>query len=83
MGQPDPDRICVDFGASEPHNSYADAPSNETDERLLEEVGQSMSAYCLHLAYYNFCRIHKTIRVTPAMESKITDHAWEIGKLLA
>jgi hypothetical protein len=25
------------------------------------------SVHCLHLAYYNFCRIHKTLRVTPAM----------------
>jgi hypothetical protein len=30
------------------------------------------AAYCLHFAYYNFCRIHKTLRVTPAMESGIT-----------
>ena len=31
-------------------------------------------AVALHFAYYNFCRIHKTLRVTPAMETGITDH---------
>jgi hypothetical protein len=31
---------------------------------------------------YNFCRIHKTLRVTPAMESKLTDHVWDIAELL-
>ncbi len=40
------------------------------------------AALCLHFAYYNFCRIHKTLRVTPAMESKLTDHVWEIKELL-
>jgi hypothetical protein len=33
--------------------------------------------------YYNFCRIHKSLRVTPAMEAKITDHVWDIAELLA
>ena len=35
------------------------------------------SAYCLHFAYYNFCRTHKTLRVTPAMEAGIVDHIWD------
>ncbi len=40
------------------------------------------AAYCLHFAWYNFCRIHQASRVTPAMESGITDHAWDLGELL-
>ena len=41
------------------------------------------AAYCLHFAYYNFCRVHRSLRVTPAMEAGITDHIWEISELLA
>ena len=41
------------------------------------------AAYCLHFTYYNFCRVHRSLRVTPGMEAKITDHIWEIGELLA
>jgi hypothetical protein len=41
------------------------------------------AAYCLHFAYYNFCRIHQTLRVTPAMESGITSHVWELQELFA
>jgi hypothetical protein len=41
------------------------------------------ATYCLWFAYYNFCRIHKTLRVTPAMEAGITDHVWELAELLA
>lgn len=40
------------------------------------------AALALHFAYYNFCRIHKTIRVTPAMEAGITDHVWSLAELL-
>ena len=40
------------------------------------------AAYCLHFAYYNFCRIHKTLCVTPAMESGLADHVWSIEELL-
>ena len=37
----------------------------------------------LHFAYYNFCRIHKTIRCTPAMEVGIAKSVWELKDLLA
>jgi hypothetical protein len=40
-------------------------------------------AIALHFAYYNFCRIHRTLRVTPAMESNLTDHVWTIAELLS
>jgi hypothetical protein len=34
------------------------------------------------VAWYNFCRVHQTLRVTPAMEAKLTDHIWTIRELL-
>jgi hypothetical protein len=39
-------------------------------------------AYALWFAFYNFCRTHKTLRVTPAMESGLTDHQWTIAELI-
>ena len=36
----------------------------------------------LHFAYYNFCRIHETLRVTPAMEAGLTDHVWDVAELV-
>ena len=41
------------------------------------------AALALHFGYYNFCRIHSTIRVTPAMEAGITDHVWDLAELLS
>jgi hypothetical protein len=40
------------------------------------------AAYCLHFAYNNFCRIHKSLRVTPAMEAGITGTVWTLADLL-
>lgn len=40
-------------------------------------------AVALHFAHYNFCRIHKTLRVTPAMEAGITKRLWNLEDLLA
>jgi hypothetical protein len=40
------------------------------------------AAYCLHFAYYNFCRIHKTLRVTPAMAAGVTATVWDLQDLL-
>jgi hypothetical protein len=39
-------------------------------------------AYALHFAYYNFCRIHGSLRVTPAMEAKLTPRVWSLSDLL-
>lgn len=40
------------------------------------------AAIALHFAFYNFCRVHKSLRCTPAMEAGITDHVWSITELL-
>jgi hypothetical protein len=34
-----------------------------------------------HFMHYNFCRIHKTLRVTPAMEAGIEDHVWLLEEI--
>jgi IS1 family transposase len=39
-------------------------------------------AVSLHFMYYNFARIHKTLRVTPAMEASVTDHVWSLEEII-
>jgi hypothetical protein len=41
------------------------------------------AATALHVAFYNFCRVHGTLRTTPAMAACITDHVWELEELLS
>jgi transposase-like protein/IS1 family transposase len=40
------------------------------------------AAYALWFAFYNFCRVHQTLRVTPAMEAGISNHIWGLGELV-
>jgi IS1 family transposase len=40
-------------------------------------------AVALHFMYCNFVRIHSTLRVTPAMEAELADHAWSMEELVA
>ena len=47
-----------------------------------KRLSSMKAAAALHFAHYNFMRIHKTLRVTPAMEAKITDHIWTWAELL-
>jgi len=47
-----------------------------------KKVENLFYAVSLHFMYYNFCRIHQTLRVTPAMEAKVTDHVWDIEDIL-
>jgi IS1 family transposase len=47
--------------------------------KKVENLGHATSLYFM---YYNFARIHSTLRVTPAMEAKITQHVWTIEEIL-
>jgi hypothetical protein len=40
------------------------------------------AALALHFAYFNFCRVHRSSRVTPAMEAGLTDYVWGLGGLV-
>lgn len=47
-----------------------------------KKVENLACAVALHFMHYNFCRIHQTLRVTPAMEAKVTDHVWSIEEVI-
>jgi len=46
-----------------------------------KKVDNHFWAIALHYMHYNFCRIHQTLRVTPAMEAGISDHVWTIEEI--
>jgi hypothetical protein len=48
-----------------------------------KKVENHAYAVALHMMYYNFVRIHKTLRVTPAMAAGVTDRLWEIADIVA
>jgi hypothetical protein len=40
------------------------------------------AAVTLYVAFYNFVRVHQTLKATPAMAASLTDHVWSIAELL-
>ena len=47
-----------------------------------KKIDNHIWAIALHYMHYNFCWIHQSLRVTPAMEAGIADHAWSIEELV-
>src|SRR5438876_2480202 len=47
-----------------------------------KKVENHAAAVALWFMYYNFCRVHQTLRVTPAMEAGISDHVWDLSELV-
>jgi IS1 family transposase len=47
-----------------------------------KKVENHEHAVALHFMHYNFCRIHQTLRVTPAMEAGLTDHVWSLEEVI-
>ena len=48
-----------------------------------KKIENHAAAVALWFMYYNFCRVHQTLRVTPAMEGGISDHVWSIEEMCA
>jgi hypothetical protein len=48
-----------------------------------KKVENHAAALALYFVYYNFARVHQTLRVTPAMEAGLTDHVWTIAEIVA
>lgn len=47
-----------------------------------KKVENHEHSVALYMMYYNFCRIHQTLRVTPAMEAGISDHVWSLEEMV-
>lgn len=83
MGDPDPDKICTS------HVERANLTIRMHVRRLTRLTNafskrweNLWAAYCLHFAWWNFVRVHSSLRVTPAMEAGITARVWDLADLL-
>jgi IS1 family transposase len=48
-----------------------------------KKVENHAAAVALYFMFYNFARVHQTLRVTPAMEAGVSDHVWSIAEIVA
>ena len=47
-----------------------------------KKIQNHEAAIALHYMHYNFCRIHQSLRITPAMEAGVSDHVWTLDELI-
>jgi transposase-like protein/IS1 family transposase len=84
QGDPDPDQISTSFVERQ---NLTMRMAMRRFTRLTNAFSKKLShlkaAVALHFAYYNFCRVHSSLRVTPAMEARIANHVWNFSELLA
>lgn len=84
MGDPDEDRISTSYVERQ---NLTMRMSMRRLTRLTNGFSKKWAnldySLAIHFAYYNFCRVHQTLRVTPAMEAGITDHVWTIEELVS
>lgn len=83
VGQPDPERICTSHVERQ---NLSLRMGLRRFTRLTNAFSKSFPHHCgavmLWFAFYNFCRIHKSLRVTPAMAAGVADHVWSVQELL-
>jgi hypothetical protein len=48
-----------------------------------KKVENHEAMLALFFFYYNFCRIHQTLRCTPAMQAKVANHVWELSDIVS
>lgn len=84
QGRPDPDHISTSFVE---RANLTMRMSMRRFTRLTnafsKKVENREAAVALNFMWYNFGRVHQTLRVTPAMEAGISDHIWTIPEILA
>jgi hypothetical protein len=82
-GVPDPDHVSTSYVERQ---NLTMRMSMRRFTRLTNGFSKKIEnhghAVALHLMHYNFCRIHQSLRITPAIEAGIADHVWSMAELV-
>jgi IS1 family transposase len=84
IGKPDPAHVSTSYAERQ---NLTMRMSMRRFTRLTnafsKKIENHAAAVSLHFMYYNFCRVHQTLRVTPAMEAGLSNHVWSIEELVS
>ena len=85
-GNPDPAKVSTSYAERQNLTMRMNMRRfTRLTNAFSKKVDNLAAAVSLHFMHYNFARIHRTLRVTPAMEAGVSDHVWsleEIAELL-
>ncbi len=83
-GKPDPKHVSTSYVE---RSNLTIRMQNRRFTRLTNGFSMKLENHAFSVAlfafFYNFCRIHKTLRVTPAMEAGVSDKLWEVADIVA
>jgi len=83
IGKPDLDRICTSHIERQNLTMRMQMRRFTRLTNAFSKKLTNLKAACaLHFAHYNFCRVHQTLRVTPAMAAGVTNEVWPLHSLL-
>jgi transposase-like protein/IS1 family transposase len=83
-GRPDPEHICTSHVERQNLTMRMQIRRfTRLTNAFSKKLANLKAACALHFAFYNFCRVHASLRVTPAMQAGIANHVWSLGELLA
>jgi len=82
-GNPDPKYVSTSFAERQ---NLTLRMSSRRFTRLTNAFSKKLENHALsvalHYMHYNFCRIHKTLRMTPGMAAGVTDRLWEVDDIV-
>lgn len=82
-GRPDPKHISTSFAERQNLTMRMGMRRfTRLTNGFSKKVGNLEHAVSLHFMHYNFCRVHQTLRVTPAMEAGIAKHIWSLEEII-
>jgi hypothetical protein len=83
IGDPDYEHVSTSFAERQNLNMRMHMRRfTRLTNAFSKKIENHAAAISLYFAFYNFCRVHQTLRVTPAMEAGITDHIWTVEELV-
>ena len=83
IGKPKPKANLHELDrAAEPHHEVSRRRLTRLTNAFSKKLDNLKAAAALHFAHYNLCRIHGSLRVTPAMAAGMATCVWEIADLL-
>lgn len=83
QGTPDPEHISTSYVERQNLTMRMQMRRFTRLTNAFSKKLENLKAACaLHFAHYNFCRIHSTLRVTPAMAAGVTNEIWSLNHLI-
>jgi IS1 family transposase len=84
IGDPDYEHVSTSFAERQNLNMRMHMRRfTRLTNAFSKKIENHAAAISLYFAFYNFCRVHQTLRVTPAMEAGIANHVWTVEELVA